>query len=159
MAKEIPLTQGKVALVDDADYAYLSQFKWYFNGGGYAARTAPQSLGRGIIYMHRELLKPGKGIVVDHIDGDKLNNRRSNLRIATVSQNIFHSKLSKVNTSGYKGVRWHRQGKKWLAEIKYQRRNIYLGLFDTAEAASAAYNAAAKRLFGEFASPVNKGDK
>ena len=88
---------------------------------------------------------------VDHIDGDKTNNRIENLRLATRSQNGSNRPKQKDNTSGYKGVSWSKQYKKWVAQIMKNNKLIYLGLFATPELASQAYNAAAEKLQGEFA--------
>jgi len=91
--------------------------------------------------------------MVDHRDGNSTNNRWSNLRRATPSQNTANSRRSRLNTSGYKGVSWYRRSGRWLAVIGKHGRLIYLGLFDTPEAAHAAYVEAARKLFGEFARP------
>ena len=88
---------------------------------------------------------------IDHIDGDRSNNRISNLREATNSQNSQNRKLSIANTSGYKGVYWHAQTSKWQARIMINGRGKHLGLFDSAKEAHAAYCIAADRLYGEFA--------
>ena len=118
-----------VALVDDSDYLHLSQFNWYFNKG-YAIRVTSRKSGHKIIKMHREIMDALRNsIPVDHIDRNKLNNQKSNLRFTTVSENIINSGLYCNNTSGYKGIFWHKNKKKW--QVFYQRNNkiIYVGLF------------------------------
>jgi hypothetical protein len=145
MVKEIPLTRGKVALVDDEDYRYLKHFNWYYSGkyargGGYAK-----------VMMHRVIVDPPDGYYVDHVNGDKLDNRRSNLRMCTLEQNSFNSKLQKNNTSGYKGVSWDKQKNKWRAKITHQGKTRHIGLYDNKHEAAIAYNEEAKELFGEFA--------
>lgn len=135
--------------VDDDDFEYVNQFRWKRTNSGYAARRGPRNGGEGKTYlMHRELC-PGDHQHVDHINGDPLDNRRENLRPASASQNIANGKMRKNNTSGFKGV--NRNGSGWSAKIKVNRKAIYLGTFRTPEEAGAAYEAAAKKHFGEFA--------
>lgn len=150
--KEISLTQGKMALVDDSDYEELGQWKWYamrtasHRDRWCAARCVPTGNGRQAnIYMHRAILKPASGVFIDHIDGDGLNNQRSNLRLATNQENCRNQRVRRNNTTGYKGVfKWHNR---WGAKIQ----EYYLGLFNTPEEAATAYNEAANELFGEYA--------
>lgn len=92
---------------------------------------------------------------IDHVDGDKLNNRPENLRPATDQQNAGNSKTPQHNTSGFKGVYRHSRGRKWCAQIKRNRITTYLGWFDTPEEAHAAYMAAAREHFGEYARGVH----
>lgn len=151
--KEIPLTQGKVAVVDATDFDWLSQFKWYAHKDKdgytfYAERHGPLLNGkRATITMHA--LLAGKG--ADHIDGDGLNNTCHNLRPATHQQNCFNKRIRKDNTSGYKGVVWHSQHNRWQARIKFDGSTKHLGYFATAEEAALAYNKSARELYGEFA--------
>lgn len=151
--REIPLTQGKVALVDAADYERLSAFKWYAHRGRcnwYAQRHISGS--RKIQPMHRFILGVGDTkVMVDHIDCDGLNNRRSNIRPATPSQNQANrGKYACGTTSLYKGVYRHKDGR-WVASIKHRRKRKCLGSFPDEISAAHAYDAAAVRLFGEFA--------
>jgi len=150
--KEIKLTQGKVALVDDEDYEELNQYKWYAQKGGnafYAARTALPS--RSQIRMHRVIKKSPDDKEIDHRNHNGLDNRKENLRICTRSQNQYNQKLSKNSTSGHKGVSWKQQNKKWQAHITINGIRKYLGYYTAKEKARLAYNKAAKELFGEFA--------
>jgi len=143
---EIPLTQGKVALVDDEDYAYLSQFKWQTRkakNGWYARRWTSAKLGkRCIVGMHTEVMRCAPSTLVDHEDGDGLNNQRANLRFATTAQNALNQPAR--SRSGYKGVRWAQDTGKWRAVIS-------LGSFATPEEAARVYDAAALIHHGEFA--------
>ena len=128
--REIKLTQGKVALVDNEDFEWLNQWRWYFDNG-YAARRSKK------ILMHRVIMQAKKGQLVDHIDHNTLDNRKQNLRIATRSQNNMNAYIRKDSKSKFKGVSLHTNGK-WQATI----RNQYLGLFVTKEEAALAYNQA-----------------
>lgn len=146
--KQITLTQGKVALVDDADFESLNQFKWHaakIGGVFYALRYARDL--KQHVRMHIELLGY-KGI--DHIDGNGLNNQRSNLRPASVAQNNRNVGLRRDNRSGFKGVSFHKHNQKWRAYIAFQRW-IHIGYFSTAAEAAHAYDIAAKKYFGTFA--------
>ena len=99
--KKIKLTQGKVALVDDGDFEWLSQWKWTYKNGGYAYRSIGS---KGHIFLHRAIMKSPKNLEIDHINGNGLDNRRSNLRFATHKQNIRNQQKQKNRTSKYKGV-------------------------------------------------------
>ena len=141
--KTIPLTQGRVAIVDDGDYDWLVKIgSWHFDR--YAKRVTRD----GVVYMHRLIMKPPKGLVVDHMSGDKLDNRRSNLRLATPGQNMHHANK---RTGQYKGVSWDKSRNKWKAYICFQYKNIQIGRFDTAEEAARAYDEYAKKLHKEYA--------
>lgn len=147
--KQIPLTQGKFALVDDADFGELTKFKWAYCR--YAYRREYRN-GKGkTLYMHRVILNTPEGMDTDHINRDKLDNRRANLRICTHSQNEANTDLRRNNTSGFKGVSFHRQTKKWEAKIMCNRQKVHLGLFNNIVLAALAYNAAAKKYHGGFA--------
>jgi len=157
MAKEIQLTQGKVAIVDDEDFEYLNQWKWYANNN-YAIRSFTVSKSKVLrISMHREIMKPQKGFVIDHLDGNGLNNQKNNLRICTNSQNLMNRVKNINNTSGYKGVRLHNLSKKWRAQIWLNSKYYHIGLFNDIKDAARAYNEAAIKYHGEFAN-LNKID-
>lgn len=153
---QIPLTQGQVAVVDLED-ADLAHFKWFANMGRegsshYAMRREHEKA----VHMHRVILERKLGRMledcefVDHIDLDTLNNHRANLRLATAAENGRNRGKNKNNTSGFKGVTLHRPSQKWIAHIRVQRKQAFLGYFDTPEAAHAAYCKAAEELHGEF---------
>ena len=150
--KKITLTQGFEAIVDDADYVYLSQFKWLAKNKKYAARSpSRRCISRNFIYMHRVILGlvPSSGLFADHIDGNGLNNVRSNLRTATKSQNEYNRGKRAHNTSGFKGV--CKSLNKWRAGIKFKGKYTHLGNFSSPILAAKAYDKKAKILHGEFA--------
>lgn len=151
--KSIPLTQGKFAIVDDGDYEYLNQFKWWVSDGGYAVRT--QWLPSKKIKMHREIMNTPEDMITDHINGNKLDNRRENLRVCNKSQNAANAKTYNTNKSQARGVSLHKQSGKWRASITVSRKNIHLGLYETVEEASRAYINAANKHFGDFARKDN----
>lgn len=152
-------TRGQSAIVDN-DYAWVAQWKWQDrisqSGKHYARRTTPRP-NRRTIQLHVFILehhlgrKLKKREQVDHINGDSSDNRLENLRLATNTQNARNRGKSKHNTSGYKGVFWHKATNKWTAQIGVDRKRIYLGIFDTPELAHRAYCEAAKVYHGEFA--------
>lgn len=153
----IQLSQGKTALVDVEDFEMLSKFKWQHHFRGYAYRdqyigmTGEVGKRRGVhkkVWMHREIMKTPKNMVTDHINGDRLDNRRSNLRICTQSQNQANSLLRKTNTSGYKGISHQKYG--WIARLGVDGKRLYLGWFKNKEEAIKAYNQAANKYYGDF---------
>lgn len=154
--KEIPLTQGKVALVDDEDFEELSKYKWHYEKikvrqTGYAERNLPIRPGKRIkIRMHQVIMKTKKGQQVDHKDGDGLNNQKENLRLATSSENHMNRGKQNNNTSGFKGVSWYKASKTWQAQISVKGEHIHLGRYNTKEEAAEIYNKAAKEYHGEF---------
>jgi len=146
--KLIPLTLNKFAIVDPQDFNWLSKFKWNCNYG-YATMRPSKT---GHIFMHHLIVgKPPKGFLVDHINRNTLDNRRSNLRIIDSSFNQRNQGIDKLNKSGYKGVSFVKDRNKWLASIKANYKSKFLGRFDTKEEAAIAYNEAAIRYFGEHA--------
>lgn len=142
--KRIKLTQGKYALVDDEDFDYVNQWKWYYDAG-YARRTIKN---RGI-FMHIVILSKPLGMEVDHKDGNGINNQRNNLRLCIRVQNVQNRSKSKNKSSKYKGVGLLHG--KWQATITYQYKKYYLGWFKTEKEAAIMYNREASKMFGEFA--------
>jgi hypothetical protein len=124
--KYIKLTQGKLALVDDEDFEYLNQWRWRYLKIGY---TNARINGK-YVYMHRLLMKTPKGLYTDHINMNKLDNRKSNLRNVTNSLNNFHKPLRKTNASGYTGVVLDKRRNKWIAQIIFHRKLKFLGYFN-----------------------------
>lgn len=155
--KEIPLTQGKVALVDDEDYERVAAFKWHATCSSrkrrwYAARNATLPDGRQTkVRMHRFILNAVTALQVDHENGDGLDNRRSNLRPASNGQNQHNRSLSPSSTTGFKGVTFHRRWNRYYARIYNDGKEISLGYFADARSAAVAYDIRARELFGEFA--------
>lgn len=151
--KEISLTQGQVALVDDEDYAVLVLHKWHavWHPGRrmfYASRGALQRGSR--ILMHREITSAPPASPVDHRDHNGLNNQRENLRICTSTQNNANKRKARsAKGSRYKGVSRHKT--RFKAQCGPRSTNRHVGVFDTEEEAALAYNEAAKRIYGEFA--------
>lgn len=147
MTREIPLTQGKVALVDDEDYPELSKFKWCAmkrpTGNYYAVRQSPKDpvTHKSItIRMHAVIVGTPGGLETDHIDGDGLNNRRCNLRIVTSRQN--HQNLHIPKSSKYPGVTWDKRASKWHAQIQVNDKRRHLGYYDDEETAARRYRIA-----------------
>ncbi|MGC4375768.1 AP2 domain-containing protein [Fictibacillus sp. Mic-4] len=146
--REIPLTKGKVAIVDEEDYEKLSRYKWFTHGEGYAARAIWKPK-RGIILLHRQIIGAKAGEIVDHINGDRLDNRKKNLRISDYKGNARNTVQRKKN--GYKGVYRTRNNQRWRACISTGGKQIHIGTFDCEIEAALAYNKKALELFGEFA--------
>ena len=153
--KQIELTQGKVALVDDEDYERLNNFKWYAHkkrNRYYALRGICINSKSDIIRMHREILNAIGKIQVDHINGNGLDNRKENLRLCTNQQNHCNQKNpQKNNKLGIKGVHLDKKGKKFTAQIKIKGKVINLGFFNVLGDADSAYRIAENKYFGEFA--------
>ena len=147
---EIELTKGMKALVSPEDYEELSQYTWHI-ANRYASRVLPRNgTDQRHIYMHREIIGAPDGIDVDHKNGNPLDNRRSNLRLCSVSQNIANSG-PRPSVSGLKGVNFFKRDNNWQAQITVNYKKIHLGYFSTPEAAAAAYDQAALKYFGPFA--------
>lgn len=150
----IPLSAGAHALVDLADYPLVAGRKWHRHSKGYAGHSFRTPRGRSFfVSMHQLLVPAGPGQLVDHRNGNGLDNRRANLRLtdrAGNSRNITRSKNQKAG--GFKGVSWNRRAKKWEAGINVAKKRRYLGVFSDPADAARAYDAAALQHFGEFAS-------
>jgi len=155
--KQIPLTRNQFAIVDDADYDWLNQWKWCVTGTSgsfYAVRNSPKKKGISHqIFMHREILglEYKDGRKADHSNHNTLDNRRENLRDCTHQQNLMNQKLQKNKTSKYKGVCWDKSRKKWTAYLKIKGERKNLGRFNAEKQAALAYNNAAKKYHGDFA--------
>ena len=146
----IPLTQGKFAIVDAADYPALSCYKWTVLA---APNTfyAVRSQGKTQIRMHRQILNAPPHLVVDHINHNGLNNARTNIRLCTRAQNNRNKQPHKNSSSKYKGVAWKKKQKKWVARIRKGKKSYHLGYFKKETDAARAYDKKAKELFNEFA--------
>lgn len=158
MSVQIPLTQGKVALIDEADYPYVAQFKWYAHnsrGKFYAARqtrVGPYKQKR--VFLHIELMQPPDGMQVEHISGDSLDCRRENMRHSTQAENNRNKGRHRNAKNPYVGV--FKMGPRyvsapWRAYIGHEGKVIHLGYFSTPEEARDVRDAKARELHGEFA--------
>lgn len=161
--KEITLTQGKVALVDDEDFEWLSEWKWFaqrYRKSFYAARCF-RIKGEGrrthMMLMHRLILNVPSNMQVDHIDMDGLNNQRANIRICTARGNRRNTVVRADSFSGYKGVSWRKDMKKWRVRITDDYKRHYIGDYKNLMDAVRAYDKMAVILHGEFARPNSQG--
>lgn len=145
---EVPLTRGLVALVDECDVEVVSQRNWTAHLDHDGRYSAHARIGKRDVYMHRVILSAPAGRLVDHANGDSLDNRRQNIRLCDVYQNRWNSRVLKTSQP-FKGIRF--TGRRWGAHIQTLGRKHNLGLFDTAESAARAYDEAAIDLFGDFA--------
>jgi len=149
--REVELTQGKVALIDDEDFELVSQYNWKFSNRGYAARNYWIDGKSKTLLMHRLIMSPPEGVFIDHINGDTLDNRKQNLRLVRNQQNCCNQKLGLRNKSGYKGVYQSKGRKKWTASLKTKGKTYYLGDFESKHDAARMYNFWAHDMFGEYA--------
>lgn len=155
--KEIVLSNGMVALVDDADYETLKEFNWHYKPSrhtGYAYMNTKKADGKKTTKkMHTVIMNTPAGFQIDHRDRNGLNNQRDNLRVATYKQNQANiGKQTRSTASRFKGVSWDSHRGKWNAHIKVDQVMKNLGRFEKEEDAARAYNDAASAAFGEFAS-------
>lgn len=139
MPKEIQLTKGAIAIVDEEDFEELNQYSWHIDSDGYARRGV-RVKGKVIsVRMHHFLNKTPKGKQTDHINHNKLDNRKSNLRTVTHRENQLNRKGLQINnTSGATGVYKHKSTGKWTASIKKNNKNVYIGIFETFDEAVSA---------------------
>lgn len=157
MTKEIQLSQGMVAIVDDEDFEWLSQYVYYYvSSTGYARRVD----GYSRKYMHRDITKCPDDLHVDHINGNRLDNRRENLRIVTVSQNHMNRiRLPISKTSIYRGVSAYTMRGMWQAQIHKSGKILHFGHFKDEAEAALVYDIACRILFGEYGRPNFSDDE
>ncbi|MEJ5312201.1 MAG: HNH endonuclease [Anaerolineae bacterium] len=151
MVAHLPVGQGRVTLVDDEDYQRFKDYPWFVAHNGYVVGYVPYRGRFTLSYLHRLVLDAPPDWRVDHCNGDRLDNRRANLRLATAAQNAHHRQPVAASQTGLKGVGWHKARGKYHARIQYQGLRCHLGYFLEAETAALAYDEAARRLFGAFA--------
>lgn len=142
-AVRVPLFGGRSTVIDLEDYQIVETRLWSANVYGYAQTT------RGEL-LHISIMGRRDGLVVDHINRDRLDNRRSNLRLCTRAENVVNAAKPKTNTSGFKGVTWDSIRGKWKAQVYYRGKNVFLGRFDSATDAAIAYDKWASELHGSF---------
>lgn len=151
----LPISQGYEAIIDAADACAVARWNWSAavrSNSVYVVRRERLADGsRLAVHLHRVIAQAPEGVAVDHINGNALDNRRVNLRLAYASGNQRNRSINRNNTSGFKGVSWDKQHGRWQAGISVNGRRKRLGLFDTAEEAHAAYAKAAQQFHGEFA--------
>ena len=149
----IPLTKGYTAIIDTCDLHIVEGMNWQsfvtFKSDG-TIRTVYAVLSNGGEFMHRLIMSASYGVKVDHKDGNGLDCRRSNMRLADSSQNSRNMKTPSHNTSGHKGVYWHKPSSKWRSFINVNNKQISLGYFSKIEDAIAAYADASMKYHGEF---------
>lgn len=137
-------------MVDDEEFDLLSSLRWQINSRGYAVHGKTVNKKHIKIFMHRVIMRAPKDLEVDHINGNKLDNRKGNLRLATGSENRANSFKAR-GSSRYKGVCWNKRAKRWQAQITYRNTTYYLGLFANEITAAKKYNEIAVQRFGQFA--------
>lgn len=145
---------NKYTIIDNEDYEWLKESNWFIGGGGYAVKNFtkkknPRESGTSRL-MHRLIINPEESELTDHINGNRLDNRKSNLRLCTGWQNAMNTR-SNSNSTGFKGVRYIKNRGRYAARITYNYKEIYLGYYKTAIEAADSYNKAALLYFGEFA--------
>lgn len=150
--KETQIKVGnKLAYIDAEDFEKVSKYSWSLHVFGYAKTTTGKRPNRTTLSMHRLIMGSPKGLSIDHIDHNPLNNRKENLRICTKGQNLFNQLPGKRNTSGVVGVGWDKRLEKWEANIWTSGKSKHLGYFDTIEEAKKARLEAESKYFGGFA--------
>ena len=146
--------KNRYTLVDDEDFDFLNQWKWRLNKRGYILRSTMINNKYTVIHMHRIIIKCPSEKMVDHISGNKSDNRKNNLRICNNLENSWNRAISKLNSSGYKGVNWHKASKKWEARIGFKNKRIHLGFFKNIKDAVNIYNVSAIKFYGEFVKTI-----
>lgn len=153
--KKIKLSQNLYAIVDDEDFGMLNQFKWSAckqRNTHYATRAIKLADGKWTsIKMHRLIMRTSKGIQIDHINGNGLDNQKKNLRFCSNAENARNRGAQTNSTTKYKGVFWDKYHKKWTARIQVNYKNVFLGYFKNITDAIFAYNQASVNYFGRFA--------
>lgn len=148
--KKLILPSGHIVLLDNDVYKWASLLKWHIDKKGYARRAGEDGKW---CFLHKLLIDCSPGMMRDHIDCNRLNNQRNNLRIVTPQQNVWNRKANKNNPAeykGYKGIRLER-GIYWRAHIRVNGKKKWLGYFPTPEDAARAYDDAARTYYGEYA--------
>lgn len=145
----IPLSNGLFAIIDRSDYELVCNAKWNYHRG-YALKSQMKNGVSRKVYMHRVINGTPDGMLTDHRNGNRLDNRRSNLRTANRFQNEQNKGITKRNRSGFKGVWFCKKSNRFQAQIRFSRKKIYLGSFQTAKEASDAYSKASLEMHGEF---------
>ena len=140
-----------LVMVDDEDFDFLNQIHWQVDAFKCVGCHTKKDGKKSNILMHRMIMKPPKGVEIDHIDGNRLNNQKSNLRFATSSQNKINRGARKDNKSGYKGVSWHKQRNCWAVRLMINGKYQHLGLFQDKHKAAQVYNDNASKYYGSYA--------
>lgn len=157
--KEIPISKGRIAIVDAEDFAFINQWKWKYSNGRAMRTQHVGTVGNWrdgkrkdkAVMMHRVIMDAPQGMDVDHINGNPLDNRKSNLRICEHQQNKGNTKKPISNKSGYKGVSWDKVNKMWLVSTSYFGKSYNFGRFSNLVEAALEYDNVAKQLHGEYA--------
>jgi hypothetical protein len=152
--KEVKLTKGKVSLVDDDDFGRVSKFKWHANWNNYNWYAKRSFTGGRQESLHHFIFGVGNGVMLDHINGESLDNRKSNLRICNKMQNAGNSR-KRIDgcSSKYKGVGWNKRTHRWIVRIRMGGERKYIGSFLNEDDAGRAYDAEASKYFGVFSRP------
>lgn len=149
--KYLKLTTGEQSLVDDDIFDFVNQWSWR-KGSGYSVQRGERINGKfRTVYLHRVIMNAQKGLEVDHINGNVLDNRVSNLRVCTHAQNMANYRPGKSSASGFRGVHQRKPGEKWTAHVSVQEKAVHLGNFDSPHQAAMAYDLWAKDIYGDFA--------
>ena len=148
----LPVKNGQTCLLSTVDDGLLGH-RWYLDDNGYMTRNTPKSgkRRRGKMTMHRQILDAPFGMLVDHINGNRLDNRRENLRLCNITESAWNCSGNAKSTSRYKGVCWNKHSGKWQAAIRVKPRLIYLGLFESEKEAAHIYDNAARKHHRKFA--------
>jgi len=144
--KRIKLSKGMETIVDDEMFDYLNQWKWHLSCKGYAVRSIKKPY-RHAVFMHRLINKTSEGFQTDHINHNKLDNRKCNLRTVTNTQNHHNMPLQKNNTSGFAGISWCKERNKWVVQFWLGNKPHYLGRFSNKEEAIKVRNLAEKKYY------------